>query len=561
MRATAPAGPYSSIATPVTVASQPNGYLDTPATNGTTYYYYLVSYAAGSPSANSVTVSATAALAPTTPTGLTAVDGSGSVTLNWIVPATVNNVPVTQYIITSTPGSPVTVNSAAAPGAGATATLTSLTNGTSYGFQIQAMNENGTVSPLSSTVNGYPFTPFPATGTGFGGTDSSTAVTLAWTAPGGLDWPPATSYSIIRVPLAGGTPATFSTASTSYTDAAVTLGQAYLYTLTATDNHGNSSLVSGPVTDGPSNPPNAPTTLVADVGSGEVILDWPSSAPPAAGSGSLPVSYYLLTINGGAPVSLPSTQTWFLDSGLVDPAGVTATIQAVDLTENPSGNHISVVVAAPTVTTSGSDLNPPTGLAVTALSPTNNLITWTVPNDLGNVILSYNIYRSGSFISTLGSPMTVITNPAAGVTLFNDTNVSPNSTYYYVVTATYQQLVGTAPSPPSNNATDTTPAPAAGIPSEKVGQMAFDANLLKPLTGQTLNIFFIAPASGPVEIDVYNVSGNPIRALYATAIADTQVSTPWDGKDRNGRYVASGIYLVEIKAPGLHQVKKVLVVK
>jgi hypothetical protein len=147
------------------------------------------------------------------------------------------------------------------------------------------------------------------------------------------------------------------------------------------------------------------------------------------------------------------------------------------------------------------------------------------------------------------------------VTFFNDGGVTPNNTYYYVVAADYIQGPSTVLSPPSNNATDTTPALGAGVPPVKIGQMAFDANLLKPMTGQTLNIFFITPNSGPVEIDVYNVSGNPVRALYAAPTAGVQDFVTWDGKDRNGRTVASGIYLIEIKAVGMHQVKKVLVVK
>jgi hypothetical protein len=91
--------------------------------------------------------------------------------------------------------------------------------------------------------------------------------------------------------------------------------------------------------------------------------------------------------------------------------------------------------------------------------------------------------------------------------------------------------------------------------------MVFDANVLLPNTGQLLNISFTAPNNGPAELDVYNVSGNPVRALYATAVAGSPVSLTWDGKDRNGKTVASGLYLIEIKGPGIHLVRKVIVVK
>src|SRR5262249_30478793 len=120
---------------------------------------------------------------------------------------------------------------------------------------------------------------------------------------------------------------------------------------------------------------------------------------------------------------------------------------------------------------------------------------------------------------------------------------------------------GAANSPNSNHATATTATPVAGAPQVTSGTLAFDANVLLPNTGQKLGIYFIAPQSGPAELDVYNVSGNPIQALYATAVAGAQVNLTWDGKDRNGRTVASGLYLIEIKGPGVHLVRKVIVVK
>jgi flagellar hook assembly protein FlgD len=92
--------------------------------------------------------------------------------------------------------------------------------------------------------------------------------------------------------------------------------------------------------------------------------------------------------------------------------------------------------------------------------------------------------------------------------------------------------------------------------------MVFDANVLLPMTGQKLTITYVPPSTGDVEIHIYNISGNVIRYLYpGTATADTPNVTTWDGTDRNGQVVASGVYFVEIKAPGFHLVKKVAVVK
>jgi fibronectin type 3 domain-containing protein len=563
-RAPASGGPYSVLNTAPTTVTQPNAYTDSASvTNGNTYYYYLVSNANGvtSVSANSATIFATAASPPAAPTPVLKFDGSNSVTLSWTASPNEGPVTILDYVLTQAilPAAATTLGATSGPVT--TYTDSSVNNsGETVVYQVEAVNSNGTTGALSAPVTGYPYAPFPPTG--FFTSASSTAVTANWTAPGSTTWPLA-GYDLIRTPLSGGIPVTISTAGSPLADSGVTLGQLYVYTLASIDNKGNMSTAASPVTDGPCNQIAAPATVIATAGSGQVLLDWPTSAPV---SGSFPVSEYQVTLsdNSGTTVFL-TTQTWYLVQGLTDPAGVTAVVQAVDETGNLVGNDISVSITGGPVTSSTSDLNPPTSLAATALGPSSVRLTWTRPNDMGYNVTSYNIYRASNFTTALGSPITTLANPALSpVTIYNDSNVSPNTTYYYVLTAVYSSgPSGSGPvtSPASNHASITTPAPAAGIPPVTVGQMAFDANLLKPLTGQVLGIYFVAPDSGPVVINVYDISGRPIRVLNASAVADAQVHLTWDGKDRNGYTVASGLYFVEIKAPGLHQIKKVLVVK
>jgi len=550
---TAPSATGYSLLTSTATGTSP--LTDATAANGNTYGYYFVAYSSGVASANSATIFATAAAPPSAPATVSLLDG-GQEDLSWTPSPGQGAVTISDYYIVSS------VNGgAAATLASTTGPVTTYTDGTpSIGqtvvYQVGAVNSNGTTGALSAAVTGYLYTPM--TITGLTSTDSTSAVTLNWVGPGTVTWAPV-QYDILRTTLTGGSPATFISVAPSYTDSSGTLGQVYLYTVTAVDAKNHASVGGGPVTDGPLNPPAAPATVVATAGNQQILFDWAPSAPV---SDSLPVSFYLVSLNGGAPVTLPATQTSYLDSGLLNGSAVTAVVQAIDATGNPVGNHLSAAVTGGPATTSGALLNPPTGAAVTATSPSTNLLTWVRPNDEGYIVTGYNIYRSTSFTTVLGSPIATIANPALNpVTVFNDSGLSPNTTYFYVITANYQQGVGVVASPPSNHAWDTTPAPQAGVPPVTPGQMAFDANLLKPLTGQVLNIYFIAPNSGPAEFDIYNVSGNPIRALYATSVAGKQESLAWDGKDRNGNTVASGIYLVEIKGPGIHLVRKVLVVK
>jgi hypothetical protein len=320
--------------------------------------------------------------------------------------------------------------------------------------------------------------------------------------------------------------------------------------------------VSNEITDSPANPINAPATVLISAGNQQVLLDWQA---PVSAAGSLPVSEYIVTpINGsaGSAVTVVAGSPWTLETSLANGTPVSFTVQAVDATGQPSGSHLSAPV---TVTTSPSVAvyNPPTGLVATAPSPGSAKLTWDRPNDEGYIVLSYNIYRMTSFTSTLGSPMANIPNPAlAPVTTYTDTTVSGNTTYYYVVTAVYQTGATTTQSPASNHAKVTTGAPNQAIPPVKTGQMAFDANVVKPLLGQVLGIYYVVPNTGPVEIDVYNIKGYPVKYMDpGVAQAGVQTSTTWDISDRNGKTVASGVYLIEIKGTGFHQVKKVIVVK
>src|ERR1019366_9828971 len=103
-------------------------------------------------------------------------------------------------------------------------------------------------------------------------------------------------------------------------------------------------------------------------------------------------------------------------------------------------------------------------------------------------------------------------------------------------------------SPNSNHAWTTTPGLPAPPKAIASSTMLFDANVLLPLTGKVLTITYVPPTTGSVEIDIYNISGNIIRTLNpGTATADTPTVTTWDGTDRNGQVVASGVYFVEIK--------------
>jgi NCAIR mutase (PurE)-related protein len=80
-------------------------------------------------------------------------------------------------------------------------------------------------------------------------------------------------------------------------------------------------------------------------------------------------------------------------------------------------------------------------------------------------------------------------------------------------------------------------------------------------------ITFDLPAASLVRMVVYNLLGQEIATLYdAGTVAGTHRVT-WDGRDRAGRVVAAGLYLIRFTATGMEggerfsQMGKMLLVK
>lgn len=147
-RAEAPGGPYTQISAGETRTS----YTSVGLTNGRTYYFVVRAGNAGGDSADSNETSATpTVLPPNPPTGLTAVAGNGSVTLNWN-PST----GATGYKIYQSSGGPYA--QIAAGETGTSYTAAGLANGTTYYFVVKAVNAGGD-SENSNQVSATPVGP------------------------------------------------------------------------------------------------------------------------------------------------------------------------------------------------------------------------------------------------------------------------------------------------------------------------------------------------------------------------------------------------------------------
>ena len=85
-------------------------------------------------------------------------------------------------------------------------------------------------------------------------------------------------------------------------------------------------------------------------------------------------------------------------------------------------------------------------------------------------------------------------------------------------------------------------------------------NFPNPFNPET-EIRFALTRDNHVVINIYNTLGQQIGTLINTQYAAGFHSVHWDGKDRNGRPVSSGVYLYQIQAGAFSQVKKMSLIR
>jgi hypothetical protein len=241
---------------------------------------------------------------PAAPTGVTATGGNASASVSWTAPANGNST-ITSYTVTpyigSTAQPTTTVTGNPAP---ATASVSGLTNGTSYTFKVTATNSVGTsvASGPSNAVTPSNSTP-PGTPTAVSATAGNASASVSWTAPANGN-STITSYTV--TPYIGSTaqPTTTVTGNPAPATASVsglTNGTSYTFTVTATNaiGSGPASANSNAVTPTAPNPPAVPTGVTATAGSGSVSLTW--TAPANNGA---TITSYTVTPSSGAPLTV-----------------------------------------------------------------------------------------------------------------------------------------------------------------------------------------------------------------------------------------------------------------
>jgi large repetitive protein len=465
-------------------------------TNGLSYEFQVLAHNVAGNSTPSTSVFSTPATTPGVPQGLNAAAGDAQVVLTFAAPASNGGSAITDYQVQYKESSSGTwlAYSDGAPSAATGRTVTGLTNGVSYDFQVQAVNAMG-ASPWTATVSATPAAPvtMPGIPQNLAGARGNQQVTLTWDPPADDGGSPILDYAYEWRVAGGSWSSPISPAASGVVVSGLANGTQYEFRVRARNAIGSGSWAAG-VLATPATAPGAPTGLAPTPGNTQVALAW--SAPGSNGGAVIDDYIVQYRSGGGAWLTFPdgtSTNLFATVTGLTNGTNYEFQVQAVNAVGG--GAFSSSVSATPSAATVPGT---PRNLAA-AQGNGRVTLTWIAPSsDGGSPIIDYAVQWR---ITGIGAWTPV--NPAASGVIV--TGLDNGTQYEFQVQA--RNAIGSGSWSTSVTAT---PTCSSGCPATPSGLTS---------TGHT---------STYMDLDWNYVSGaSGYQVRYCVAASSSGCSTGW----------------------------------
>ena len=464
--------------------------------------------------------------------------GTTSVSLSWSAPAS-GGTP-TSYTVTG--GGTATVS-------GTTATITGLTDATSYTFSVAASNAVGTGTAVQIVVTtGTPGPVRNLTGTATG----ETTLSLDWGAPTTGGTP--TGYSVTA---SGVSSAQIAVSGTSATVTGLSAGTSYTFSVTASNAGGSSS--AGTVSVTTWQLPGAVGSLSGSADStSQVSLSWnaPSVGNPATFT-------YAVSASGVSASQISISGTSATVTGLSADTSYTFTVTATNSAGTGPGDDVTVKTPVQSPGPVGNLTGSPTGTTSVSLD-------WDAPTT-GGTATGYSVTASGVYstqiaVSGTGATVTGLTANTAYTFSVTASNAGGSSSPETVSVTTWQlpgavgNLSGSADSisqvslswnAPSvgNPAAFTYEVTSPGVSASQISISGTSATVTG-LSADTSYMFTVtamnSAGTGPgddVTVKTPVQSPGPVQNLNGTVNSSTSVSLDWDAPNTGGaptEYTVSG---------------------
>ena len=369
-----------------------------------------------------------AASKPDAPTSVVGTAGNAQVSLVWSAPASNGGASITDYVIQYSSSTGTTWSTFAdGTSTATTATVTGLTNGSSYIFKVAAINSAGTGN-YSSASSSVQLVGAPGAPTSVVGTTGDAQVSLVWSAPSSNGGASITDYVIQYSSDSGSTWFTFADGTSSTTTATVTgltNGSSYLFKVAAVNSAGTGtySSASSSVLVGT---PGAPTSVVGTTGDAQVSLVW--SAPSSNGGASITDYVVQFSSNSGTSWSTfadgTSTATTATVTGLTNGSSYVFKVAAVNSagTGAYSSSSSSVLVGTPGSPTS----------VVGTTGDAQVVLVWSAPSSTGGSAITDYVVQ---FSSNSGTSWSTFADGTSTTTTATVTGLTNGSAYLFRVSA------------------------------------------------------------------------------------------------------------------------------
>jgi alpha-tubulin suppressor-like RCC1 family protein/fibronectin type 3 domain-containing protein len=296
LRSTVSGGPYTTLSSTVSGTT----YNDPTVADGTTYYYVVNATNVAGTSSNTAEGSIRTISAFTLTS--VSVNGSGSLAISWPV-VTGASAYTLQYGTVNGTYSTTVSSAATSP-----TTVSALTAGTPYYFNVIATNAigSGTSKAATSSLAGTPMSAFTLSSV----VASSGQTIVTWAASTG-----STSYSVLYGTASGNYTTTVANQTSPATITGLTNGSTYYWMVKAVNASGNLN-ASNELSSQPIAVPSTPATLIGQGTHHQSALTWTAST----GSGTIVYNVYRSSTQGSGYAKIASAQagTSFTDSAATD---------------------------------------------------------------------------------------------------------------------------------------------------------------------------------------------------------------------------------------------------